>query len=79
VRLFERALFLDRSSVAAALNLGLAHARLGQARESRRAFARGAKLLKALPSDAMVAGLELSAAAALRLAEDGLAQKAGEA
>jgi tetratricopeptide (TPR) repeat protein len=66
---FQRALFLDRAFVAAHLGMAEALRRVGNRPEAARHARRALKLLRARPSEAIVAGLELTAAAAMRLAE----------
>ncbi|HZA50351.1 MAG TPA: CheR family methyltransferase [Myxococcaceae bacterium] len=65
----QRALFLDRAFVPAQLGMAEALRRLGNRAEAGRHARRALKLLRALPADAMAPGMELTAAAAIRLAE----------
>lgn len=71
---YRRALFLDDRSVAAELGLGECHARLGRAKEARRAFWRALRLLEGRDPGETIAALDLPAIAVRRLAQQRLFQ-----
>ena len=72
IREFQRALFLDRTSVAAELGLGHALFSGQHRKEARRAFERALSLLEGRPDEATVPMMGVTVAVARRFATDWL-------
>ncbi len=77
IREFERALFLDRSFVAAELGLGELLAKEGRSDDAHKHLSRAQKLLSRKSPDEVVPGLGLPVALALRLVEGALGPQGG--